>query len=101
MILYHSQQDWSDLHVLAVGVLSLCLLAEGGMEALHSSDCLQKLLSGIRESSLPSVQAKAVSTSDLEHPPKNTRLTSFCPISHCRQQHWPELPGMVSRCIFT
>ena len=74
--LYHTQQDWSDLHVLAVGVLSLCLLAEGGMEALHSSDCLQKLLSGIKESTLTSVQAKAVSTSDYNTLPI-TMLTSF------------------------
>ena len=54
-------QDWSDLHLLAVSVMSLCLLADGGMEALHSSDCLQKFLLGIKDSTLPSVQAKAVS----------------------------------------
>ena len=45
--------------------MSLCLLEEGGMEALHSSDCLQRLLKCIQESQVPQMKINAVSFSVL------------------------------------
>ena len=53
------------MHVLAVDVLSLCLVEEGGMEALHSSDCLQRLLESIHNSQLPQMKTKAVNKPSL------------------------------------
>ncbi|XP_019862006.1 PREDICTED: armadillo repeat-containing protein 3-like [Amphimedon queenslandica] len=54
-----STKEWDDLHVLAINVLSLCLLEEGGMEALHSSDCLQRLLKCIQDSQVPQMKINA------------------------------------------
>ena len=53
-------QEWDDLHVLAIDVLALCLVEDKGMEALHSSDCLQRLLESIKESQVPQMKTKAV-----------------------------------------
>jgi HEAT repeat protein len=54
-----NNQEWNDLHALAVDVLSLCLLKPKGLEELHSSNCLQRLLESINNSQLPLMKTKA------------------------------------------
>ena len=67
--------------------MSLCLLEEGGMEALHSSDCLQRLLKCIQESQVPQMKINAVSFSVLLCRLKLVHVHSI----FYRQWHYPEL----------
>ena len=55
-------KDCSDLHVLAVSVLSLCLDDAESMVALQSSGCLQQLLQHITNSSSPEMKRHAAKT---------------------------------------
>ncbi len=57
-------QDWNDLHVLAIDVLALSLMENKGIEALHSSNCLKRLLDSINDSQIPQMKMKAVSNHD-------------------------------------
>ena len=52
-------KDCSDLHVLGVSVLSLCLEDAQSMVALQSSGCLQQLLTHITESVSPDMKRHA------------------------------------------
>ena len=59
IVLFLGNKDCSDLHVLAVSVLSLCLEDAQSMVALQSSDCLQQLLQHIADSSSPDMKCQA------------------------------------------
>ena len=49
----------SDLHVLGVEVLGLCLQAADSMTLLHTSGCLQLLLAHITDSADPNMKRNA------------------------------------------
>lgn len=52
----------ADLHVLTVEVLSLCLAEASSTTALQGSNCLEKLLVNITESSDPIMKKNATRT---------------------------------------
>lgn len=74
LVSFLGNKDCSDLHVLAVSVLSLCLDDAESMVALQSSGCLQQLLQHITSSTSPDMKrhaaralAKAATDSESEN----------------------------------
>ena len=61
IVYFLGQKDTSDLHAQAVAVLVLCLEEADCLVALQSSDCLQQLLSNIKESSNQDMKRNSVS----------------------------------------
>ena len=59
LVSFLGNKDYSDLHVLGVSVLSLCLEDAQSMVALQSSGCLQQLLTHISESNSPDMKRHA------------------------------------------
>ena len=59
IVSFLGNKDCSDLHVLCVSVLSLCLEDAESMVALQSSDCLQQLLQNITGSSSADMKSQA------------------------------------------
>lgn len=62
LVSFLGNKDCSDLHVLALSVLSLCLDDAESMVALQSSGCLQQLLQHITSSTSPDMKQHAART---------------------------------------
>ena len=87
LVSFLGNNDYSDLHVLAVSVLSLCLNDAESMVALQSSGCLQQLLQHITSATTPDMKkhaARALAKAATNSEPENLCQTSC----HTKQKLW-------------